>query len=375
MKTPIIIMIFSILILIGGLTFFLTQPNIIMPSDPILGVKTEEYQNTAEVDLKNEIIEPSIKLKQASNSALLSIPKYMSQTFNNCGPANLAMVLNYWGENFTQEKIGEDLRPFSTPNGGVDDKSVYNNEMASYAKQNGYESLVRPNGTIEKLKLLTSNGIPVVVSAWLHQNEDIGHYRLVKGFDENRKVIFTDDSYIGPNQTVGYEEFSEMWKPFNYTYLIIYPAEKSKIVNEILGSEVDQNMSFQNAIKVALSDLSKNPNDTYAQFNIATANYYLGNFAESARIYEQVAPKLPPRMLWYQYEPILAYQQIGEDQKALTAADLLLNNANLAFSEMYQLKGEIYLKQGNKELAKSMFERALFYNKNYDKLKESLKNI
>lgn len=375
MKTPIIIMIFSILILIGGLTFFITQPNIIMPADPILGVKTEETQSNEQDDLENEIPDFSIKLKQASSSALLSIPKYMSQTFNNCGPANLAMILNFWGENFTQEKIGEDLRPFNTPNGGVDDKSVYNNEMAAYAKQNGYESIVRPNGTIEKLKLFTSNGIPVVVSAWLHKNEDIGHYRLVKGFDENRKVILTDDSYIGPNQTLAYEEFNDLWKPFNYTYLIIYPAEKSAIVNEILGSEVDQNISYQNAIKVALDDLTKNPNDTYAQFNIATSNYYLGNFAESARIYEQVSRKLPPRMLWYQYEPILAYQQIGEDQKAISAADTLLNNANLAFSEMYQLKGEIYLKQGNKELAKDMFEKALFYNKNYDKPKESLKNL
>lgn len=374
MKVPYIILAFVSLILFGGLTFFISQPNLNLDlENPILGAKShvEENKNTENND--NEI--DTEVLKEATSSALIAMPKYMSQTFNNCGPANLAMVMNYLGTPITQEKIAQDLRPFNTPNGGVDDKSVYNSEMASYAKQNGYESLVRPNGSIEKIKMFVTNGIPVTVSAWLHPNEDIGHYRLVKGFDENRKVIITDDSYTGSNQTLSYDQFNEMWKPFNYTYLIIYSEEQSGIVNQILGEEVDQNISFQNAIKVAQNDLSKNPDDFYAQFNLATSNYYLGNFAESVKNYEQVSTKLPGRMLWYQYEPILSYQQLGEDTKVITAADKLLNNDNLAFSEMYQLKGEVYLKQGNKALAKEMFEKAMYYNKNYDKPKESLKNL
>lgn len=374
MKTGYIILVFVALILFGGLTFFISQPNINLNfENPILGVETKSEENK-----NNELIEDKIsgeKLKEATSSALIYLPKYNSQTFNNCGPANLSMVLNYLGTQTTQEKIAQDLRPFNTPNGGVDDKSVYNSEMASYAKQLGYESIVRPNGSIEKLKLFVTNGIPVTVSAWLHPNEDIGHYRLVKGFDESKKIIITDDSYTGPNQTLSYEQFNDMWKPFNYTYLIVYPEEKSEIVNQILGDEVDQNISFQKAIQLAQNDLLKNPDDTYAKFNISTSQYYLGNFAESVKYYEQIATKLPGRMLWYQYEPILAFQQLGDDAKVITMADNLLNNANIAFSEMYQLKGEVYLKQGNKELAKDMFEKAIYYNKNYDKPKESLKNL
>ena len=321
----------------------------------------------------NDEIEPKrIEIQEATSSALLYLPKYMSQSFNNCGPANLAMILNFWGGNYTQEKLAEDLRPFNNPKGGVDDKSVYNPEMSEYAKLNGYESLIRPNGNIEKLKLFLANGIPVVVSAWLHENEDIGHYRIVKGFDDNTQTFLTDDSYIGPNQKFDYDQFTEMWKPFNYIYLIIYPEEKSEIVNAILGSEVDQNIAYQNSIKLAESDLAKNPNDYYAQFNIATANYHLGNFDKTVENFEKVETKLPGRMLWYQLEPIYAYQQTGNDQKAIFHADKLLSNGNLAFSEMYQLKGEIYLKQEKKDLAKEMFEKALFYNKHYTKTKESL---
>jgi tetratricopeptide (TPR) repeat protein len=333
-------------------------------NEKILGVEDNEEDETKK-----------IIITEATSSALLYLPKYMSQSFNNCGPANLAMILNFWGGNFTQEKLAEDLRPFNNPKGGVDDKSVYNPEMAEYAKLNGYESLIRPNGDIEKLKLFLANGIPVVVSAWLHENEDIGHYRIVKGFDEGSKTILTDDSYIGPNQKFRYDQFIEMWKPFNYIYLIVYPKEKSEIVNAILKEEVDQNMAYQNSIKLAEYDLEKNPADYYAQFNLATAHYHLGNFEKTIENFEKVETKLPPRMLWYQLEPVYAYQQLGEFQKATVHADKLLQNGNLAFSEMYQLKGEIYLKQGKNDLAKEMFEKAIFYNKHYAKAKESLNNL
>lgn len=365
---------FAIVLLLTTATLFVifaqSENRLIVPvqkaSEDLLGVTSKN---------ENEDEEKYVDVKEPTTSASLTIPIYMSQTFNNCGPANLAMLFNFWGTPITQQKIAEDLRPFNNPKGGVDDKSVYNSEMAAYAKLNGFESVVRPNGDTEKIKKLLANGVPVVVSAWLKENEDIGHYRLVKGFDESTKTFSTDDSYLGPNQSYSYDQFMKLWKPFNYVYFITFPEEKSEIVNAILGEEVDQNIAYRRSIERAERDLKTNPYDTDAEFNIATANYHLGNFQKTVEIFEKVESKLPNRMLWYQLEPIYAYKQTENDDKALYHADKLLNNGNLAFSEMYQLKGEIFLQQGKKDEAKEMFEKAFFYNKQYSPAKESLSNL
>ncbi len=365
---------FGLLLILVGLIGFLA----------VQSVKKGEAQDLLVQTQINEDIKPNSTsrpspansvLKTPTDSFKLESPKYIAQSYNNCGPASLAMILNFWGLDFTQERLAGDLRPFNNPKGGVDDKAVFNDEMASYAKLQGLQSLVRPNGDIEKLKLFVTNGIPVVITAWLHKGEDIGHYRIVIGFNDNTQTILTDDSYIGPNQTYSYNDFMEMWKPFNYTYLVVYPENKSAVVNEILGEEVDQNRSYQNSIEKAEKAIESDPMDFYAGFNLASANYFLGNFDKTVSEYEKVENKLPPRMLWYQLEPIYAYHQTGNDQKAIELADQLLNNGNLAFSELYQLKGEIYLKQGKPDLAKDMFEKALYYNKNYSKAKESLEKL
>ena len=69
-------------------------------------------------------------------------------------------------------------------------------------------------------------------------------------------------------------------------------------------------------------------------------------------------------MLWYQIEPILAYNKLGEEEKVLEITSAILNNHNRAFSELYQLRGRIYMKRGDLDTARGEFEKALYYNKN-----------
>ena len=337
--------------------------------NPILGITSKDKQIAIE-----ESPIPFV-IKEPTSSAKINLPIFASQTFNNCGPATLSMILSFWGTNISQQTLADEMRPYNNPKGGVDDKSIFANEFTSFAKQLGYDSFNRPNGTIEILKQLTTNGIPVVVRTWLHPNEDIGHFRIVRGFDENKKIIIQDDSYEGKDREISYKEFLEMWQPFNYGYILVFTDDKLPLVEKILGADFDANRANENAIERAEIELNQNPDDYYAQFNIATSNYYLGNFDKKVAIFKKVENKLPPRMLWYQLEPMLAYQQTGNDEKALSIANKILNNGNSAFSEMYQLKGEIFLKQGRNEEAKEMFEKALFYNKNYDQAKNSLKTL
>jgi tetratricopeptide (TPR) repeat protein len=80
-------------------------------------------------------------------------------------------------------------------------------------------------------------------------------------------------------------------------------------------------------------------------------------------------------MLWYQIEPILAYKELGNYDKVFTITENILENGNRAFSELYLIRGDIYLEQGNLEAAKDQYEKAVFYNKNLVEAKEKLESL
>ena len=300
---------------------------------------------------------------------------FVSQTFNNCGPATLSMILSYSGINVSQIELGQIMRPYQNPVGDNDDKSVSVKEFVSQAKEYNVNSLERPNGSIEILKELVSNDIPVVVRTWLHPNEDIGHFRVVRGYDDTTRTLIQDDSYEGPNLTYDYDTFLSMWQPFNYGYILVYPPAKQDIVEKILGEDFDQTSAYRNSIKRAEKELQNNPDSIYSRFNLSTAYYYLDDQKRSVEEFEKVQHQLPSRMLWYQIEPIRAYEAAGNKDRVFTFSDMILSNNNRAFSELYMLKGKILEKEGNKEAAKIEYEQAMFYNVNYQDAKDAFDNL
>ena len=108
---------------------------------------------------------------------------------------------------------------------------------------------------------------------------------------------------------------------------------------------------------------------------MSTSYYHIGDFQNSVAAFEKVESRLPKRMLWYQIEPILAYKKLGNYSRVFQIIENVLNNGNRAYSELYQIRGEIYLEQGNKEAARREFELALQYNKNYEPAKEALSGL
>lgn len=318
---------------------------------------------------------PTVAVKSTPASYVLPSHGFISQTFNNCGPATLSMVLSYYGKTVHQDDLGARMRPYQHPTGDNDDKSIFADEFEQYAQEYGFEALARPNGTIEMLQELVANDIPVVVRTWLHPNEDIGHFRIVRGYDGTRRVLIQDDSYEGKDLEFDYDEFSALWQAFNYGYILVYPPAKQDIVRSILGQEFDESIAYKNSVDRAKTELAQNPHSSYSQFNLSTAYYHLGKYEQAAREFEKVEHSLPWRMLWYQIEPIAAYTKLGNAERVFALTGSILNNNNRAFSELYQLRGEVYLKQGNADAARSEFEQAIFYNKNFEPAKDALKSL
>lgn len=318
---------------------------------------------------------PTIILEQPTTRKLLYNNYHIFQTFNNCGPAALSMALSYYGINETQQKLGQDLRPYQIPNGDNDDKSVTLEELAEKSKEYNLIPYHRPNGNIELIKLFITYDIPVITRTLTKENEDIGHYRIVKGYDDQTSEIIQDDSLQNKNLRFSYGDFNLLWKQFNYEYLALIPSDKVEIAKAILREDADEKTAWRKALKNAENELQKNPTDIYARFNLSVALYNVGEYQRSIEEFEKVENLLPFRTLWYQIEPILAYYELGNYNRVFETTDKILNNYNRAFSELYILRGNIYKNQGDLSAARVEYEKAVFYNVNLQAAQEALTSL
>ncbi|OGM28891.1 hypothetical protein A2801_02935 [Candidatus Woesebacteria bacterium RIFCSPHIGHO2_01_FULL_41_10] len=308
---------------------------------------------------------PESTLTNLPEKKVLSGGIQVFQTFNNCGPAALSMALSHFGISRSQQELGMALRPYQVPGGNNDDKSVVLSELADKASEYGFITFHRPAGDIETLKGIIAQDMPVITRTLLDSSSDIGHYRVVKGYDDTNQQLLQDDSLQGANLWYSYNDFMDLWKAYNFEYLVLVPKEKLEIAKSILGKSFDETHAWEKAVVYASHKLAQNPDDTIAQFNLSVAYYHLGDFNKATLHFENVEAKLPFRTLWYQIEPVLAYYQIGDYNRVLSLTEDILNNHNRAFSELYHLRALIYEKQGNDEAATLERENILRYNIHY----------
>jgi tetratricopeptide (TPR) repeat protein len=314
-------------------------------------------------------------LKTVPSAKTLQNDYFIIQSFNNCGPASLSMLLSYYGIQKSQEELGEELRPYQNPIGDNDDKSVTLDEIAQKAKEYNLTPYHLPNGSIEILKKFIANDIPILTRTWLAIDDDIGHYRIIKGYSDEDQTLIQDDSYLGQNLSYSYVDFNALWEKFNYEYLILVPKNKEQIAKSIIGKNIDQRTAWQQARQRNIQALEQNPDDIYSRFNLAIASYYLTDYQKTIQEYEKIQAQLPFRTLWYQREPIEAYYNLGNYDKVFAITDNILNNENRAYSELYILRGKIHQKQGNAIAAKQEFENAIYYNPHLKEAQTALKSL
>lgn len=300
---------------------------------------------------------------------------HIFQSFNNCGPASLSMALRFYGVNVSQQELGVALRPYQVPGGDNDDKSVTLEELAEKSKEYGFVPYHRPMGNPDLVKKFIANDIPVIARTWTKPNEDIGHYRVIKGYDELRGIFVQDDSLQDKNLEYSYSDFNEIWKKFNYEYLVLVPNDKQELAKQILGEDADEKSAWQRAVKNSEGELSQSPNDIYARFNLSVALYNVGDYQRSVGEFEKVEDLVPFRTLWYQIEPIEAYYELGDYDKVFEITTKVLGNYNRAFSELYILRGKAYQKQGQTDAARQEFEKAVLYNKHLKEAQDLLSSI
>jgi tetratricopeptide (TPR) repeat protein len=308
---------------------------------------------------------------QAGESATMSGFSYIRQTWNNCGPATLAMNLSYWGSTLDQATIGSVLRPFQ------DDKNVSPVELAEYAQSQGYRALVRVNGDGDRLRTLLANGIPVIIETWLESppGDGLGHYRMLVGYDDAAANWIGYDSYYRENLVnptgdyqgirMDYTETDVLWHVFNRTYVVIYSEDKADLVAAILGADIDDGAMWARSLQAAEAVLAQDNDDAFAWFNQGTSLTALGRYDEAAAAFDQARSLgLPPRMLWYQFAPFQAYYESGRYEDVISLADSVLNSA-VQIEELYYWKAEAALALGDQRAADQANQRLAQLRPNY----------
>ncbi len=262
------------------------------------------------------------------------------QSFNNCGPANVSIVLNYHGNTVEQDVVAATLKP--NPN----DRNVSPWQIAELidggpSVANGIEGLsiiVRSGGTEEMLKQLIAIGLPPVVERGIDFSDGegwYGHYLTLFGYDDEARIFQGMDTYAQPwtpnGEPFSYADVLGLWKDFNYTFFVIYPVEREAEVVAIVG-ERDEMAMWQNSADIAREQINADESDKFAWFNLGTSLTELGILTGEATYYEEGANafdearklNLPYRMLWYQHRPYMAYFKIGRFQDVIDLANATL---------------------------------------------------
>ncbi len=315
----------------------------------------------------NQVITP----KEAGTRAVLPAAKWVPQSFNNCGPATTAMVLQYFGFNVSQEETKAHLRT------SADDKNVFTYEISDYLRKDyGIESKIFYGGNLQLIKKLIANGFYIVVEDFLHPNDDIGHDLILRGFDDEQGVLIADDSYFGVNITYPYTQFiNGQWKPFNYEYMPVYKAGSEPLLSAIVGPAMDTTIMYKDAATKARSEIATNANDMYAWFNLGSNLYGLKDYVGAKAAFEKSRSiGWPMRMLWYQIESIYTYNALHEYQNAIDFSNLALIG-NDSFAEPHLEKAIAYKGLGNISAARDEANKALLYYPNFKKAQDFISSL
>jgi tetratricopeptide (TPR) repeat protein len=300
------------------------------------------------------------------------------QTWNNCGPATLSMNLSYFGSSLTQADIGAVLRSHE------DDKNVSPEELVAFAQSQGFHAQLRVNGNRDLMRLLLSNGIPVLIETWLEEdpNDGMGHYRMLTGYDDAEQHWIAYDAYVDTGLfsslrsyrgiRLDYAETEELWSVFNHTYLLIYTDAQAAAVQSIYGAALDQSVMWQEALATAQQIVQAQPDNPYAWFNLGTDMTVLGDYAGAAAAYDRARQiGLPWRMLWYQYGPFQAYHALGRYQDVVALADKTLATTQ-SVEELHYWRGQGLAGLGNMDAAYQAWQQALRFNPNYQPAQNAL---
>ena len=300
----------------------------------------------------------------------------LPQGFNNCGPANLTINLNFYGNPTTQVEAAAFLKP------NREDRNVSPWQMVDYVnEQTNLRAFVGSGGDLELIKRFLANGLPIVIEKGYELPTEgwLGHYLTMFAYDDDKQEFLSLDTNLGPwdgsGRASSYETVNYYWQQFNYTFFVVYPPEKETLVQSLLGQGmIDREAMWRKAAERAQVEIEVDPQNGFAWFNLGTNLTRLGEMTGEAAFYENGAAAfdqarlvgVPPRIVWYQFRPYIAYMKVGRFQEMIDLADIVLETqGGRNVEETYLYKGHALAFLGDGPGAVAAYEQSLRLNENF----------
>ncbi len=324
------------------------EPTETPPPDP-----TPTAEASGDQDLE-PTPEPEPEPLDLPSSAFLGGMVHMYQTFNNCSAASVCMLLSHYDIVFDQET----LRPIMRPNDGT--RHGKNEYMIGFIREQGFEAHLMHGGDVDTIRAFIAHDIPVIVQRWLEPDSDpIGHYSVVRGYDDEAGVFRLNDSMHGEDFRISYDQFVSTWRAFSYRYIPVYPPDMQDVVDRILGEEVDIQTNRQRTLEQIRAELEERPDDAELIYSLGTNLHDLGRHEEAIDAYERAASiGLPPKMLWYVYWPARSFNEIGEHDRAIQVAEQQIASAQ-TFGDMRYERARAFEELGQIDHAIAEYRQAL----------------
>ncbi|MCJ7595714.1 MAG: C39 family peptidase [Desulfobacterales bacterium] len=206
------------------------------------------------------------KIKPVRGHLIQTVPYEKWLERNYCGPACLAMVLNYWDEtrSFSQRKITDDIYDSES-------EATYNSELVLYPRTKGFESYSF-QGNLQVLKEVIGKDIPVIVLTKTIKQIAKGHYRVVIGFDDDEDQIIFHDPYFGGRNAMTFKDFMKVWE-------LGKGRNRSRWMMAVVPGQ-------------GLFPFPSLQNDPLTSINLATAYYRRSDFTKSKEQWEKARESL-----------------------------------------------------------------------------------
>ncbi len=299
------------------------------------------------------------------------------------GPDSLAAVLNYWNTPTDPAALRSELQP--APDGEV---SLL--ELRNYADAQGLKSAFGLAGDTRLLRRLVDAGYPVIVE--VGQWTEIGwrsRVLVVCGYQSYAQNFITaqPEPAQGWRPIIAFDQLKFQWDDLNGPYLALYDpqvAGAQQKLQQALGEAANARASFELARDQAAQVIATTANSQrrfFAEFNYATALYYLYNFDEAALAYDRAFESLallpddtrPDHILWFQTQPYQAYYATGQFERIVELANQVIEAAGGPAPEnSFYWRGSAYYRLGRFDEWLADLQSALLANPNYPPAQQDL---
>jgi hypothetical protein len=243
-----------------------------------------------------------------------SVPFYPQKAYQ-CGPAALAMVLEWSGINVTPDTLVPEV---FTPS----HKGSLQSALIGAARR--HSRIAYPITSLSEMLTEVAAGHPVIVLQNLGLSwYPVWHYAVVVGYDLPQGIVILH-SGVTPRKKISLRVFQNTWARSDYWGLLVLPpasmpttAKEREYILSVLGLEKARQWSA--AVEGYKSAVARWPENLYARIGLGNSYYALGDLNSAERAFREATRLFPTDATAFNNLAQILLEQ-GKKQEALEAA-------------------------------------------------------